>query len=130
MSDRLIARLRLAVTALLAVFVVAVTVTADPPAEDRAREIGSQVRCPVCQGESIAASPSPLAEDMMALVRERIDQGWSDRQIVEELIAAYSGSQLLDPPFSWETAALWAIPGLVLAVGIGAATSRTRKGAG
>ncbi|MFP5333208.1 MAG: cytochrome c-type biogenesis protein [Acidimicrobiia bacterium] len=125
MSDWL-PRLRVLVTLALAVFVVVGTVTADPPAEDRAREIGSLVRCPVCQGEAIADSPSPLAEDMMALIRSRIEQGWSDQQIIDELIASYSGAQLLDPPFNWETAALWLIPAAVAVMGLGVALRRTR----
>lgn len=130
MSERLAARVRLAGTIALAVFVVVATVTAEPPDEDRAREIGSSIRCPVCQGESIADSPSPLAEDMMGLVRERIAEGRSDGQIIDELIASYSGAQLLDPPFSLETAALWAIPATVLAVGVAAAMRRTRADSG
>lgn len=119
-------RLRLLVTLALAAFVVIGTVTAEPPAEDRAREIGSLIRCPVCQGEAIADSPSPLAEDMMTLVRTRIDEGLSDQQIIDELIASYSGAQLLDPPFSWETAALWLIPSLAAAVGIVATARKAR----
>lgn len=119
-------RFRILVTLTLAAFVVVGTVTADPPAEDRAREIGSLVRCPVCQGEAIADSPSPLAEDMMALVRSRIEQGWSDQQIIDELISSYSGAQLLDPPFNWDTAALWLIPAAVAAMGLGVALRRTR----
>lgn len=126
MSDRLVSWLRVLVTAGLAAFVLVATLTADPPSEDRAREIGSLIRCPVCQGESIADSPAPLAEDMMGLVRIRIAEGWSDQQIIDELIAAYSGAQLLDPPLSGETLALWLIPALVLAVGIAAAASRAR----
>lgn len=126
MSDRTITRLRVAVTVGLALFVVIGLVTADPPAEDRAREIGSLVRCPSCQGESIADSPAALAEDMMALVRLRIDEGRSDEQIIEELVSSYSGSQLLDPPVTIETLALWVIPALVLLLGTLAALSRTR----
>jgi cytochrome c-type biogenesis protein CcmH len=127
MSDGLIRGLRLAVTVALAAFVVVATVTADPPEEDRAREIGALIRCPSCQGEAIVDSPAPLAEDMMALVRTRIDEGLSDDQIIDELIASYSGAQLLDPPLSLETAALWLIPALALALGANAALSRTRR---
>ena len=127
MPEGLVRRLRVAVTIALAVFVVVATVTADPPAEDRAREIGALIRCPTCQGEAIVDSPAPLAEDMMALVRARIDEGLSDDQIIDELIASYSGAQLLDPPLRVETAALWLIPALVLALGITAALSRTRR---
>lgn len=119
-------RLRLLVTLALAAFVVIGTVTADPPAEDRARDIGSLVRCPVCEGEAIADSPSALAEDMMDLVRARIDEGLSDQQIIDELIASYSGAQLLDPPLSWETAALWMIPSLAAVLGILAAVRKAR----
>ncbi|HVR33627.1 MAG TPA: cytochrome c-type biogenesis protein CcmH [Acidimicrobiia bacterium] len=129
MSERLLGRLRLALTIGLAVFVVVATATADPPAEDRAREIGSLIRCPTCQGESIAESPSALADDMMSLVRVRIDEGLSDQQIIDELVASYSGAQLLDPPWSLETAALWLIPALVLGIGIAAGVSRTKAGA-
>ena len=121
------ARLRLLLTLALAAFVVIGTATADPPAEDRAREIGSLIRCPVCEGEAIADSPSALAEDMMDLVRTRIDEGLSDQQIIDELIASYSGAQLLDPPLSWETAALWLIPSLAGAVGVVAAVRRARE---
>jgi cytochrome c-type biogenesis protein CcmH len=126
MPDGLFRWLRLGLTAGLAAFVLVATVTATPPAEDRAREIGSLIRCPVCQGESIADSPATLAEDMMSLVRTRIDQGLSDEQIIDELIASYSGAQLLDPPLSIETAALWLIPAAVLAIGVAAGASRTR----
>ena len=106
MPEGLVRRLRVAVTIALAVFIVVATVTADPPAEDRAREIGALIRCPTCQGEAIVDSPAPLAEDMMALVRARIDEGLSDDQIIDELVASYSGAQLLDPPLRVETAAL------------------------
>lgn len=126
MSDRVRTVLRHLLTLALAVFVVVATVSAPPPAEDRAMHIGSQIRCPVCQGESIADSPAALAGDMMDLVRARIDQGWSDQQIIDELVASYSGAQLLDPPFSITTAALWAVPGLVLLLGAAAALGRRR----
>lgn len=127
MSEVLVARLRAGVTILLAAFVVFATVTAEPPAEDRAREIGSLIRCPSCQGEAIADSPSALAEDMMALVRLRISEGLSDRQIIDEITASYSGAQVLDPPLTLETVALWLIPALVLVVGVAASVSRTRR---
>jgi cytochrome c-type biogenesis protein CcmH len=127
MSDRLVRRLRLGLTVGLAAFVLVATVTADPPAEDRAGEIGSRIRCPVCQGESIADSPAPLAEDMMSLIRTRIAEGLTDEQIIDELIASYSGAQLLDPPLSVETAALWLIPAAVLLIGIAAGVTRARS---
>ena len=127
MSDRAIGVARHIVTVGLAVFVVTAVVAAPPRAVDRAEAIGAAVRCPVCQGESIAASPAPLAEDMMALVRTRIDEGLSDEQIIEELLASYSGAQLLDPSFGPRTAALWAIPTIVALLGIAGVAGRVRR---
>lgn len=118
MSDRLRSRLSLVLTVLLAAFVSASLLTAEPPEQDRAERIGSLVRCPVCNGESIADSPAPLARDMMAVVREQIDAGLSDEQIIDELIASYTDSQRLDPEVSAATIALWLVPGIALAGGI------------
>lgn len=125
---RLARRLRLGVTVSLAAFLVWAVASAPPPAEDRALAIGSLIRCPVCQGESIADSDSGLAQDMMDLVRQRIDEGWTDSQIIDELLASYSGAQLLDPPLTAGTAALVAIPALVLAAGV-VLIVRTRRAA-
>lgn len=117
MSSRALSGIRSAITAGLAAFVIFAVITADPPARDRAQEIGSLIRCPVCQGESIADSPSGLARDMMSLVRARINEGYSDDQIIGELLSSYSGSQLLDPPVTVSTIGLWLIPAGVLIVG-------------
>ncbi len=126
MSEALRQRLRLVLTAGLAVFVVAAVVTADPPSEDRAQRIGSQIRCPVCSGESIAASPNQLATDMMDLVRELIAQGYTDDQVIEAVISGYDDAQRLSPPFNPATAALWALPGVVLIGGGAIALTRRR----
>ena len=117
MSDRLRSRLSVLVTVLLFAFVAFSLVTAAPPEQDRAREIGSLVRCPVCNGESIAESPAPLAQDMMAVVREGIDGGLSDEQIIDGLLFSYTDSQRLDPEVSPATIALWLIPGSALLIG-------------
>lgn len=107
----------LLVTLLLAVFVVGAVVTAQPPEADHARAIGIRVKCPVCVGETIADSRAGIAQDMMDIVRERIAEGYSDEQIIDELIAAYPGSTLLDPPLSPATLVLWVGPALVLVAG-------------
>lgn len=120
---------RLGVTVALLGFLVWAVAAASPPAEDRAHAIGTTIRCPICQGESIADSSAGLAQDMMSLVRQRIAEGWTDEQVVDELLASYSGAQLLDPPFSAETAALVVVPALVLAAGI-ILIVRTRRNAG
>ena len=117
MSEKLRSRLSLVVTGLLLGFVTFGLVTADPPAVDRAQQIGSVVRCPVCNGESIADSPAPLARDMMAVVHSGIDSGLSDEQIIDGLLASYTNSQRLDPELSAATVALWAIPGAALIIG-------------
>ena len=117
MSDRLRSVLSGLVTVLLAVFVVVSLTTADPPEQDRAKEIGSLVRCPVCNGESIAESPAPLAQAMMDVVREGIDDGLSNEQIIDGLLVSYTDSQRLDPEISGSTLALWLIPGAALVIG-------------
>ena len=90
-----------------------------PAALDRVEEIGSRIKCPVCQGESIANSPSPMAEDMMDLVSERVAAGVSDQEIIDELLGSYSGAVLLDPPIAGSTLVLWLAPLAALAAGVG-----------
>lgn len=114
--------------AALAVFLTTALLTAGDPGVDRARSIGSQIRCPVCQGESIADSPSQSARDMMDLVRQRIAEGRSDQQIVDELIASYSGTLLLDPPLAGPTLWLWLAPAAFLAVGVAMIARRVSRG--
>lgn len=96
-----------------------VLVATNPGSSDRVESIGERIKCPVCQGESIADSPSPMARDMMALVEERVEQGNSDQVIISELLSSYSGAVLLDPPASGSTLVLWLAPGAALAVGAG-----------
>ena len=126
--------LSLLVTGLLAGFVVFSLATADPPAQDRAREIGSLIRCPVCSGDSIADSPATLAVAMMDVVRESIDEGLSDEQIIDRLLASYTDSQRLDPEASPATIALWLVPGTALLIGFvliaGEIRSERSRGAG
>lgn len=120
-------RYRWVLTVVLAGFVIVGVATADPPAEDRAQVIGSRIRCPVCTGESIAASPDPIARQMMAMVRELVAAGYSDNQVIEQVIGGYDDSQLLDPRPSLSTALLWGAPILVLVGGVGAIWGRLRR---
>lgn len=118
------------ITVILGSFVIFSLATADPPAQDRARSIGSLIRCPVCSGDSIADSPAPLAVAMMDVVRESIDEGLSDEQIIDRLLFSYTDSQRLDPELSATTLALWLLPGMALLIGavlIGGEI-RSRKG--
>ncbi|MGH3649703.1 MAG: cytochrome c-type biogenesis protein CcmH [Acidimicrobiia bacterium] len=99
--------------------VLVVLVATSPTDTDRVQAIGERIKCPVCQGESIANSPSPMARDMMGLVAERVADGQSDEAIVSELLASYSGAVLLDPPASGWTLLLWIAPLLALGAGAG-----------
>jgi cytochrome c-type biogenesis protein CcmH len=116
-------------TLALGAFVLFSVVVAEPIAEDRSAQIGKQIRCPACEGESIAESPSAYAFDMMTFVRELVDQGLSDQQVLDRLMASYPDSHLLDPPLRASTILLWLIPAAALIVGVGIALSRLRRGA-
>ncbi len=89
---------------------------ANPQLEARARELSRELRCMVCQNQSIDDSDAPLARDLRILVRERLKAGDSDRQVLDFLVARYGEFVLLKPRFTWHTLFLWAAPvGLLLA---------------
>jgi cytochrome c-type biogenesis protein CcmH len=96
-----------------------VLIATDPTEEDRVARLGASIMCPVCQGEAIIHSPSQMARDMMGLVEERVGQGATNEQIIDELMAAYGSNILLDPPVSGPTLILWLTPILALAAGVG-----------
>src|SRR6266850_6697637 len=89
----------------------------DPALEGRARTLSKELRCMVCQNQSIDDSDAPLARDLRLLVRERLNQGDSDRQVLEFLVARYGDFVLLKPPFNWHTALLWLGPPAALVGG-------------
>ncbi len=91
---------------------------ADPVLEARARAISKELRCMVCQNESIDDSQAPLAHDLRVLVRERLTAGDSDAQIINFLVSRYGEFVLLKPPLSWHTVALWGTPPGLLLLGI------------
>ena len=90
----------------------------NPVLEARARAISEQLRCMVCQNESIDESQAPLAHDLRMLVRQRIMAGDSDAQIINFLVSRYGEFILLKPPLSWNTLALWGAPPALLILGI------------
>jgi len=90
----------------------------DPALEARARVLSKELRCMVCQNQSIDDSEAPLAHDLRVLVRERLKAGDSDAQVLDFLVARYGEFVLLKPQLSWHTAALWGLPPAVLLVGI------------
>jgi len=90
----------------------------DPSLEARARALSKDLRCMVCQNESIDDSQAPLAHDLRVLVRDRIKAGDSDRQVLDFLVARYGEFVLLKPRLSWHTLALWGLPPVVLLAGM------------
>ena len=89
----------------------------DPVLEARAREISHDLRCMVCQNQSIDDSEAPLARDLRLLVRERIASGDSNAQVIDFLVARYGEFVLLKPRFEPGTLLLWLLPPLVLVGG-------------
>lgn len=91
----------------------------NPVQEQRAETIGAQLRCLVCQNESIEDSSAPLARDLRRVVREQVQSGKTDQQIMLWMTDRYGTFIRLSPPFSITTALLWIMPGLALISGIG-----------
>jgi cytochrome c-type biogenesis protein CcmH len=92
-------------------------IMADPAKEARARDLSRELRCMVCQNQSIDDSDAPLARDLRLLVRERIAAGDSDAQVIDFLVARYGEFVLLKPRFESRTLLLWLLPPLVLLAG-------------
>jgi cytochrome c-type biogenesis protein CcmH len=90
----------------------------NPALEARARTLSQQLRCMVCQNESIDDSDAPLAHDLRVLVRERLQAGDSDAQVLDFLVARYGEFVLLKPRLSWRTAVLWGLPPGILLGGL------------
>jgi cytochrome c-type biogenesis protein CcmH len=92
-------------------------VLSDATLEARARSLSKELRCMVCQNQSIDDSDAPLARDLRVLVRERLQAGDSDRQVIDFLVARYGEFVLLRPRLSPHTALLWLGPAAVLLIG-------------
>jgi cytochrome c-type biogenesis protein CcmH/NrfF len=101
-------------------------VLADPALEARARALSANLRCMVCQNQSIDDSDADLARDLRVLVRERLTAGDSDRQVIDYVVARYGEFVLLKPGFNARNALLWGAPVLILLAGAAAAWSATR----
>jgi len=89
----------------------------DPALESRARALSRELRCMVCQNQSIDDSDAPLARDLRLLVRERLTSGDSDSQVVDFLVARYGEFVLLKPRLAWHNAVLWLTPAAALVAG-------------
>jgi cytochrome c-type biogenesis protein CcmH len=105
----------------------------DPALESRARALSRELRCMVCQNQSIDDSDAPLARDLRILVRERLRAGDSDAQVIDFLTDRYGDFVLLKPRLNARTVLLWSLPALVLlggAAGLVVFLRRQRRGAG
>ena len=102
-------------------------ILSNPALEGRARALSRELRCMVCQNQSIDDSDAPLARDLRILVRERLTAGDSDAQVIEFLTSRYGDFVLLRPRFSWRTALLWLAPLIILLVGAGWLVSAARR---
>jgi cytochrome c-type biogenesis protein CcmH len=103
---------------------------ANPALEERARNLQRQLRCLVCQGESIDESNAPLAADLRHLVRQQIAAGQTDAQIEDYLVSRYGNFILMKPPLQPDTYILWLAPFAVLIGAAGVAIwviSRARR---
>jgi len=92
-------------------------VMSDPVKEERARNLSKELRCMVCQNQSIDDSEAPLARDLRLLVRERIAAGDSDAQVIDFLVARYGEFVLLKPRFERQTWLLWLVTPVALSGG-------------
>ena len=90
----------------------------DPVLEGRARDLSRELRCMVCQNQSIDDSEAPLARDLRLLVRERLRKGDSDQQVLDFLVSRYGQFVLLRPPLEWRTLLLWGLPPVALIAGL------------
>lgn len=110
--------LLLALTGAPALAVDPSEILSDPKLESRARVISTDLRCLVCQNQSIDDSDADLAKDLRILVRQRLTAGDTNEQIFDFVVARYGDFVLLKPPFKAKTILLWAGPAALLVIGI------------
>jgi len=85
--------------------------------EERARDLGRELRCPVCQNQSIEDSDADLARDLRLIIRQKLRAGETNKQIVDFVVARYGEFVLLDPPVNSKTIFLWIAPVLIFLLG-------------
>ncbi len=116
MSPRRLGMWTLAHIALLALMLVPTLARADA-LDDGVRRVGLQLQCPVCEGESVADSPSGLAGDMRSVIRAKLIAGEPDRQILDEFVASYGDGILSEPPKRGISLGVWLGPVLGIVLG-------------
>ena len=103
---------------LLCLLPLVLRAAADPELDKRAANLAHELRCLVCQNQSLAESNAPLAVDLRNQIREQLAGGASEQQVIDFMVARYGDFVLYRPPFKATTIALWAGPFLLLALGI------------
>ena len=93
----------------------------------RTQEVGGLLRCPVCQGLSVADSPSEMAINMKGQVRELLARGYTEEQILSYFERSYGQFVLLKPKFNGVAAAVWILPILAIVIGVVVVVSKARK---
>ncbi len=87
-----------------------------PPLDQRVHDVASQLRCPVCQGESVADSPSQLAQQMRGVIRQQLQSGKSEQEVIQYFRTSYGDQIVWSPPWQGFTLLAWLVPiGLLLA---------------
>ena len=99
----------------------------DRTQEQRAEALGHQLRCLVCQNESVEESNADLARDLRRIIRQRVVAGDNDQQVIDWMVARYGNFVRLRPPFNAVTLGLWGAPAIALLAGIGVAMVARRR---
>jgi cytochrome c-type biogenesis protein CcmH len=99
----------------------------DAGLEARAAQLASELQCPVCQGQSIGASPSPMARQMKDLIRSQVSEGLSDEQVREYFVSKYGEWVLLEPKAAGFNLVVYILPGLALLAGAGVVVTAVRR---
>ena len=123
-------RLLILLVCLLPVFSYAGEATdmaADPVLEKRMIGLAEKLRCLVCQNESLASSHAELAEDLRREVREQMQKGLNDQEIIDYLVSRYGDFVLYDPPMKKSTLVLWFGPFVLLLIGVGVLLYQLRR---
>lgn len=119
MSDQLRRYVGWAV-ALAAAAVIVIGLIPEPAAADpdaRELHLAERIACPWCHGQSLAESDSQVAKDLVVILREKVDEGWTDDQIYAFFSSSYGEQVLLDPPLTGWGIALWSVPAVALVAG-------------
>ena len=117
MSSRRIGGWVVALAALAVMVVGLLPEPADADPDVREQHLAQRIACPWCHGQSLAESDSEVAKDLVVILREKIDAGWSDDQIYDFFAASYGKQVLLDPPLRGWGIALWSLPVVALVAG-------------